>query len=210
MILLRKLLTLLVSYCCCCWCLSLVVGFWWWFRWWFLVVVGCHAAAERVAVAGSGRAAHLWQPVVGATPVGAIAGSQVETGTNHPVTTLQSGRKLPNLPKSWKTFEILAIWLASLFMILKSLLKSLLLRTQSFIQVTLSPSNYRTFLFHCDHRKWPFKSKSEWSIISDQLQRWWSEDLEECVGILRFWQIHDFGSFWQLLLIAFLIALVQH
>ena len=117
------------------------------------MVVGCHAAAERVAVAGAGRATHLWQPAVGATPVGAIAGSQVETGTNHPVTTLQPGRKLPNLPKSWKTFEILTIWLASLFMILGSLLKLLLLRIQSFIQVTLTPSNYRTFLFHCDHRK---------------------------------------------------------
>ena len=129
-----------------------MVFFWWWFSWWFLVVVGCHAAAERVAVAGSGRATHLWQPVQ-ATPVGASAGSQVETATNHPVTTLQSGRKLPNSPKSWKTFEILAIWLASLFMILGSLLKLLLLRIQSFIQVTLTPSNYRTFLFHCDHRK---------------------------------------------------------
>ena len=82
-------------------------GFWKWILWVFYG--GGVSCSCRESGCGGVRA-RCGSPVAATNPlVGATGGSQVETATNQPVITLQPGRKLPDLPKSWQVFQILAI-----------------------------------------------------------------------------------------------------
>ena len=145
---------------------SLVVFFWWWFRevvfsgvfcvFFLVVVFGGVGVSCSCRESGCGGVRARGSPVAAAL-VGASGSSS--SGRHW----WEAGRNCHQPPShntaatekttQFNHFQIPAIWLVSLFTILGSLLKWLLLRTQSFTRVTLTPSNYQTFLFHCDHRK---------------------------------------------------------
>ena len=114
-----------------------------------VVVVGCHAAAEREREwlwRGQGA---LWLTCGSKQPT--AGGSQVETATSQPVITLQSGRKLPNSPKSWQVSQILAILCAALVCDVGLPFETAFLSYRASFPVTLTRSKYQTFLFCCDH-----------------------------------------------------------